>query len=430
MKPLIVSTYDSLGGAARAAQRLHIGLQTAGISSRMLVQYKKTDDDTIKGQSTKIGKSVAKIRSFCELIPVSMYQKRDLSLLFSTSYLPTPTTVGVINRLAPDIVNLHWCCDGFLQLESLLKLKMPIVWTLHDMWAFTGGCHYDLGCKKYEQTCGKCPALASNRSFDLSKWGWKRREKIFKQLQLTIVSPSKWLADCAKSSSLLNHCHIEVIPNGINTNIYKPLSKEIARDLLNLPTHKKLVLFGGVKAIDDRRKGFNYLYSALTKIKESPLGEEVELVIFGSSTSSLFNSLGLPVHCLGTLNDDISLVAAYSACDAFVAPSIQDNLPNTIVEAMACGTPCVAFRVGGIIDLIEHFENGYIAEPFKVEDLAEGIKWVLTHNNHQYVSKQCRKTIVDGFGSALQVSRYEKLFAQINSDQPLIKDLKSNINVI
>ncbi|MBA3921988.1 MAG: glycosyltransferase, partial [Nostocaceae cyanobacterium] len=288
----------------------------------------------------------------------------------------------------------------------------PIVWTMHDMWVFTGGCHYSQACDRYTSSCGICPQINSSKNNDLSR-SLLKRKAAWSRLKLTLVSPSHWLAKCAHSSSLFKDFRVDVIPNGLDIKKYKPINRHLARDLLNLPQDKQLVLFGAVKATSDRRKGFHLLQPALQSLCQSGWSEKIELIVFGLS-QPIQTDLGFKTRYLGRLNDDISLALVYAAADLFIAPSLEDNLPNTIMEALACGTPCIAFNIGGIPDLIEHQRNGYLAEPYNIEDLAQGISWVLENTDrHQKLSQRAREKVEQEFTLEIQAKRYAALFDEI-----------------
>lgn len=380
IKPLLISSRDISGGAARATYRLHRSLKTIGVDSQMLVQDKESDDYTVIAPESKVSKGIGKLKPTLDSLPLQLYPQRDRST-YSVQWLPDNLAAQVA-QINPDVINLHWINGGYLKIETIAKFKKPIVWTLHDMWTFTGGCHYNGDCMNYTNSCGACPQLHSNKEKDLSRWIWQRKANAWKNLNLTIVTPSHWLAKCAASSPLLKDTRIEVIPNGLDTKQYKPIQKSVARSILGLPEDKQLILFGAMSATSDPRKGFNFLQSALQNLTQSGWGEQVELVVFGSSQPKNPTELGFKSHYLGRLNDDISLSLVYAAADVFVAPSVQDNLPNTVMESLACGTPCVAFDIGGMCDMIEHQQNGYLAKPFHVEDLARGITWVLIDVDH------------------------------------------------
>ena len=414
MNVLLLSTADIEGGAARAAYRLHQGFQSIGAYSQMLVQTKQIDDREVIGSSdaSGIGKVIAGSRLTLGQLPLKFYPNRDRSF-YSLQWLPD-NIADKVAQLKPDVINLHWVCSSYLQIETLARLNKPLVWTLHDMWPFTGGCHYSGDCDRYIVSCGACPQLGSSKNWDLSRWVWRRKAKAWNNLNLTIVSPSSWLARCASSSSLFKNLRFEVIPNGLDTEKYRPIERKVARELLRLPQDKQLVLFGSLQATSNKRKGFHLLQSALQELSQAGWQDKLELVIFGASRPHHPPELGFKSHYLGTLSDDLSLSLVYSAADLFVLPSIEDNLPNTILEAIACGTPGVAFDIGGMSDMIDHEENGYLAKPYKIEDLAQGIAWVLgNQERYQKLSNRAREKAEQEFNLSLQASRYLSFFDEI-----------------
>jgi len=411
MKVLLLNDSDIDGGAARAAHRLHLGLRQIDLDSQMLVRAKESDGPAIMGPASKPKKVISKLRPFLDSLPVRMYPAR--TGLVTPAIIPD-CLAQQVNRLNPDIVHVHWVGNGFMRLESLARLKQPLVWTLHDMWAFTGGCHYDQGCGRYRERCGLCPVLGSRSSQDLARWIWNRKARIWPHLDVTIVTPSRWLSKCAAESSLLSGKRIETIPNGLDLRRYRPINKSLARRLLGLPEDKQLLLFGALASTSDPRKGFQHLQPALAELTRRGWSNKLELLVLGASRPSVPPNLSLPTHYLGRMADDISLVLTYSAADAFVAPSEQDNLPNTVLEAMACGTPCVAFDIGGISDLIESGTGGYLATPFSPADLASGIEHVL-HANAGSMSQTVRQKIEREFDLELIARRHHRLYEQLRS---------------
>jgi len=409
LKPLILSSRDVVGGAALAAYRLHQALQGIGVDSKMLVQVKHSDDDTVFGaQPSTFTKLVPKLNK----LPLMLYPHRK-AVSFSAQWFPE-RTVSKAAGFAPDVINLHWINDGFLRIESLAQLKMTIVWTMHDMWPFTGGCHYDEGCGRYEASCGTCPLLKSGTENDLSRWIWNRKYRSWQNLNITFIALSNWLADCARNSSLLHNFTIEVIPNCIDTNIYKPLDRRDARDLLDLPQDKNLVGFGALHATSIRRKGFHLLKPALRQLRDSSPGNDLELAVFGSSKDNNQEDLALRTHYLGIIDDERKLAAFYSAVDVFVVPSTEDNLPNTVMEALACGTPCVAFNIGGLPDLIDHQQNGYLCRPFEEQELAKGITWVLEdEERRQRLSKNARLKVLANYAPKIVANQYLSLYEKL-----------------
>jgi glycosyltransferase involved in cell wall biosynthesis len=413
MEVLQITTTDS-GGAGRAADRLNQGLQSIGVPSQMLVQKKTGSDYTVLPPATKFSQRLAKLKPALNQLPLSLYPTREKSD-YSLSWLPDHLS-SQIRSLQPHIINLHWICDGYLEVKNISKFKVPVVWTLHDMWAFTGGCHYIQGCDRYTQSCGHCPQLKSRRQHDLSFWQWRRKAAAF-QHSMTFVSPSHWLAAVARSSPLLKHQRIEVIPNGLDAERYKPINRQMARTLLQLPQDKHLILFGAMQATDDKRKGFHWLKRALQELSQAGWNDRVELVVFGASRPDSLVDSGFKVNAMGKLHDDVSLALLYAAADVFVAPSTEDNLPNTVMEALACGTPCIAFQIGGMPDLIEHRRNGYLARPYEIKDFMQGMVWILEDpDRHRQLCHRAREKVEQEFTLDIQACRYASLYQELLLD--------------
>lgn len=411
MKTLIVNTSDIQGGAARAAYRLHCSLLAAGVNSEMLVQSKVSDDFSVKGPDTKVQKVAAKLRPTLDTLPVRRYKNRTKTL-FSPAWLPFSSIAERINALNPDVVHLHWVTGGMLRIEDIAKIKAPIVWSLHDMWPFTGGCHYDELCGGFKKSCGSCKVLSSSVQGDLSRKVFLRKKKTYSQKQdITVVGLSRWLANEASDSELFTNYPVVNLPNPINTQFFSPFDKVQARKLLNLPQDKKLILFGAMGATSDPRKGFAELSQAL-ELLTTP---NTELVVFGSSQPKEGTPFSQKVHYLGQLHDDVTLRVLYNAADVMVVPSLQENLSNAIMESLACGTPVVGFEIGGNSDLIDHQVNGYLAKPFSIEDLAIGIDWILQTDKCEVIADAARKKVLDNFDSKLVATKYIDLYKSILS---------------
>lgn len=408
MKILHLSTSDIDNGGARAAYRLHRGLQSIGCDSQMLVRAKFSVDETVMAEKsvlTKLGPPVSSLS-------MRLYSKRN-SEMFSMQWFPD-VIAKQATQINPDIINLHWVCNGYLQIETLPKFKKPLVWTLHDMWTFTGGCHYIQDCDQYKYSCGTCPQLQSSSSWDLSRWVWQRKAQSWKDINLTLVATSTWMADCAKNSSLFSNKRVEVIPLGLDTEKYKPINRQFARELLNLPPDKRLVLFGAIGANTNPRKGFHLLLPALERLSKAGWDNSLNLVVFGSLEPQNPIELGFKIHYLGHFHDDISLASIYSAADVMVVPSTQEAFGQTASEALSCGTPVVAFNTTGLKDIVEHQKNGYLAEPFESEDLAKGIAWVLTDDErHQKLGFYAREKSLREYSSKIQANRYLSLYKEI-----------------
>ncbi|MEH2202969.1 MAG: glycosyltransferase family 4 protein [Nostoc sp.] len=412
MKILHISTHDINGGAARAAYRLHTGLQDIGLQSQMLVHEKYSNDKTVIAPKIRLFQGIAKAKLTVESLPLKLYRQKKNTPFF-TQWLPD-RVIPKVAQINPDIINLHWISGGFMQIETFAKLKRPLVWTLHDMWGFTGGCHVTGECDRYKVSCGTCPQLSSGNEWDLSRWVWQRKVKAWKNLNLTLVSPSSWLAECARSSSLFQNLRIEVISHGLDTQKYRPINQHFAREALNLPQDKKLILFGAIEATSDRNKGFHLLQPALQELSKSGWKNDLEVVIFGASQPENPPDLGFKTHYLGHLHDAISLATVYSAADVMLVPSLQESFGQTASESFACGTPVVAFNSTGLKDIVDHQQNGYLAKPYEVEDFGKGITWVLENEQRlQKLSFYAREKAEQEFTLELQARRYSALFQEI-----------------
>lgn len=408
MKIAMLNTFDGGGGAARSAYRLHQGLLRSGVASRFVSQYNKRNDPAVVSGASRLEKLIALLRPLADMLPMQLYRRRDRRQPFSTAYLPVAQRVRQAVGQA-DVLHLHWIVHGFVNISFLRQARLPVVWTLHDSWAFTGGCHLPADCRRYQASCGSCPQLGSSNEADLTRLNWQRKLKAWQNVDMVIVTPSNWLAECARSSSLFAGRRVEVIPNGIDTDDFKPLDRGACRRILNLPEGKNLILFGAMGATSDENKGFDLLRQAIAALPQRVAGMECQLLIFGAQKLDL-PDLQVEVRFMGTLADDISLAVLYAAADVMVVPSRQENLPNTLMEAMACGTPAVAFRTGGIPDLIEHQHNGYLAEPFDTGDLARGIAWVLQQTG---LGLNCRHKVESEFALDVVTARYHKLYSEL-----------------
>ncbi|MEO0769603.1 MAG: glycosyltransferase family 4 protein [Cyanobacteria bacterium J06649_4] len=411
MNVLHLSTSDIEGGAARAAYRLHQGLTEAGVSSNMLVRAKQSSDEKVLAERSLLTKLGPPLNTR----PLRRYRDREPSM-FSPQWFPD-VIASKICQLNPDIVHLHWVCNGFMKIETLEKLGKPIVWTLHDMWPMTGGCHYAQTCDRYTQSCGSCPQLHSQDPRDLSYKIWQRKLAAWKDLDMTLIAPSHWFAELAQASSLFKNKRIEVIPHGLNLNQYRPISPPLARTVMNLPSNKKILLFGASSGVtNDPRKGFQFLRSALQSLSQTDWHQQLEVVIFGISEPSEPLDLGFPVHYTGRLQDDMSLMLAYAAADVMVVPSMQESFGQTASESLACGTPVVAFNATGLKDIISHKQDGYLAAPYKVDDLERGIVWVLENSErHTRLCQRSRENAEQHLSLELQAKRHQALYQTLTS---------------
>ena len=434
MNILIITPSDITGGASRAAFRLHEALLQNEINSQMLVEKKSSDINSVLALGkialpAKI-KLLEKFRSRLYKITLNrdkiLFKKSKKTMTknfgpFSPQVVSNIKLLKIINEINPDIVHLHWICGDYLSIEDIAKISAPIVWSLHDMWSFTGGCHYVADqilqhggdhCDKYTKNCGSCALLGSKKANDLSFYVLKRKKKTFAKVEsMTVVGLSKWMQNCAKKSAVFTDKKVVCLPNPINTNVFKPIEEKQSRILWNLPEGKKLILFGAMGATSASYKGFELLIEALNKIST----ENVEFIVFGSGEPKNPPKLSKRIHYLGHLSDDVSLVSLYNACDLMIVPSKRENLSNVIMESLACGTPVACFDVGGNSDMVTHMVNGYLAQPFDTADLAKGIDWVLNNERYDELAKNAREKVVNEFNYCVVAKKYIELYEEIHN---------------
>lgn len=415
MKIIHLSTSDLNGGAAIAAYRVYIAQQkNAVLSPKFIVQRKKSNDEAVSviGASS-FYKFISSFNIWADELTIRMLSEMSKGRFTFPFFGENLAKNNLLKEC--DIINLHWINGGFLSLislENLKQLNKPIVWTQHDMWAFTGGCHYTAGCEKFITGCSNCPKLIFKSENDISSKIFNRKKAIFDQMNLTLVSSSNWLAEEAMRSELLSKKKSYVIPTPIDFNIYRSINKVAARTDLQLPLDKKLILAGAMN-LKDERKGFLYLIEALQIIHDSndKLCSNIELAVFGKLDENVLNKIPFKVHQLGRLNNEEDIVKAYNTADIYLAPSLEDNLPNTIMEAMSCGVPVVAFNVGGIPDMVDDGENGILVELKSSEGLAKAIEKLLCDDNlREKFSKAVREKVIKNFDQNIIAEKYFEVY--------------------
>ena len=399
MKVVILNTSERTGGAAVAAGRLGKALSRAGIQVDKLVRK-----DTW----------LNRFRFYWERLIIFLGNHLNRKNLFAVSIANSGTDISGHPLIKDaDIIHLHWINQGFLSisdLERLIATGKPLVWTLHDLWPATSICHYPDRCEKYQSKCSQCPLQVSNPIFDLARWTYNRKEQIGLS-KIHFVGCSKWITEMARKSSLLEGASFTSIPNPIDTSVFKPLEKIDSRERFQLPKDKFLLLFAAAK-LSDKRKGAVYLIEACSILKEY-YTDKIEIVLMGNGSEELCQALPFKVNSLGYISDTSTMVAAYSCADLFVIPSLEDNLPNTIMESMACGTPCVGFEIGGIPEMIDHRVNGYVANYKDAGDLANGIRWVLEHGDRQALSDACVKKVQENYTEEVVAKQYIELYERL-----------------
>ena len=417
MRVLIVNTSERAGGAAVAASRLMEALINNGVKAKILVRDKQTDN----------------------LCVVQHPQQRRLRWAFLWERLTIWLRLGLRRKHLFDIdtgscgaditqlpefqeanvIHLHWVNQGMLSLKQIRKILdsgKRVVWTMHDIWPATAICHLTLDCRQFETSpdpsqggegCRKCPLSSS-----LSSKIWRRKQQMLEGRRISFVACSEWLAGEARKSALLKGQTIVNIPNPIDTRVFRPGDRQAARRALGLPEDGKMILFVSQRATNPY-KGMQYLIDSLRSDSLShwrERGERIFLAILGGHAEELVGQLSLETHVLGYVNDEQRIVQVYQAADVFVLPSLSENLPNTIMEAMACGIPCIGFNIGGIPEEIRHKQTGYLAAYRDSEDLARGLHWVLEEADSDVLSKACLRHVAENYSQQSVAKRYIEVY--------------------
>ncbi|MBR3454186.1 MAG: glycosyltransferase family 4 protein [Bacteroidaceae bacterium] len=412
MKVVIVNTSEKVGGAAIAANRLMEALKKNGVSAKMIVRDRQTDKISVvavKQQNWHLALNFLWERG---VIFLSNWLSRKN--LFQIDIANTGTDITSMPEFQQaDVVHLHWVNQGFLSLDNIDKILhsgKKIVVTMHDQWYFTGICHYSGDCLHYREHCHSCPLIHGRRKKDISWKVFNRKRRMYADADITFVGCSQWIADLARSASLLKDKKIVSIPNAINMDVFHPQDKTLARQNLGLPNDKRLLLFGSQR-ITDERKGFKFLVEACEHIQHNnpEWTDKIGIVVVGAKSATIESSLPFPVYAVDYVSDEKSMVEIYNAVDLYVTPSLQDNLPNTIVESMACGVPCVGFRVGGIPEMIDHEKNGYVARYKDAHDFANGILWALGEH-YDNLCKQAYQKAVATYSEKSVAEQYKKIY--------------------
>ncbi|WP_316813474.1 glycosyltransferase family 4 protein [Pedobacter heparinus] len=403
MKVTLINTSDAGGGAPVASMRLLKALTSENIDANFLAGQKQTNEIRVQAVENNWWRRLkARFNFLYERLPFLFFYEKDKSVRFAFSTANAGTSIASHQLVKDaDILHLHWTNSGFLSiqdLKELMQLGKPIVWTLHDMWSFTGGCHYAGTCDHFTRQCGNCYFLRNPAPRDISHAGWLHKENLYTAAQqLSFVTCSQWLASVARQSSLIKAFPIQAIPNPIDTEVYSPQDPAVARAKWNISPDVKIILFGAAN-IGDRRKGISYLVEGLQYLRQNyDLPVSVEIVIFGKNKHFKASQLPFPVHELNTIRSQQDLTELYSLADVFVMPSIEDNLPNTVMESMACGTPVVAFNTGGLPEMIDHQQNGYLAKFKSASDLAHGIQKMLCSDQAAEIALQARNKVLHNY---------------------------------
>lgn len=419
MKILHINTFECRGGAAIATRRLHTALNQDGrVTSIMGVKERNSDTQSVhvlplyrsKIMNKALGKALAKIND-----KLVAWHQPSKNILFSAYLIPN-SIAEAAQSLHPDIIHLHWIAGNFISpavLQKISRLSIPVVWTLRDTWAFTGGCHCLGNCLKWQTQCKACPILNRHFPIDLAKLQWTMKDQAYTVLQPTIIGLSKKFVKNITKSYLLSKYPVFLLPNTIDTQLFRPIAKSEARSILGLKSDSQYILFGACAATQDHNKGYDLLSQAL-QILSAQNHDSVSCLVFGASHANTPPAHQLPVTFLGELHDEITLALAYSAADVFVCPSREESFSNTTLESLACGTPVVGFAVGGIPDMIEHKVNGMLATPHDPQELAAGIAYILEdQERREAMGRAARRKVEENYAYPVVAKQYIELYNRI-----------------
>lgn len=458
MKIVHFSTFDIQGGAARAAYRLHQGLLAIGKDSRLLCRYKASSDSLVSQYQPNTSQnesqcfnhdnneqiSLDKI-SEGAIAPASQcyndltqkyyidYNRTEISnTLFSLGYSGYDVSHNeIVNN--SDVINLHWITSGFLSpvtIRQLLDLGKPVVWTFHDMWAFTGGCHYSAGCEGYQQDCHFCPQLQED-FYKLPYHLLQDKIELFSHPNLVIVTPSQWLTECVKNSQVFRHHRVETIPYSLDETVFYPIEKTEAKDKLKINPDTFLLLIGAMTG-KEKRKGFAQLFTSLKLLKKDAninnliFNDKIKFACFGEPSETL-KELDIEVINLGNIQQDKDLSFIYSAANLFILPSLEDNFPNTMLEAMSCATPVISFAVGGMTDLIKDNINGVLIPAYDLDLMGEKIIQLINNPSQcQVMGINARKEIETNYRLSIQAEKYSNLYDNLITKN---NDKKNNLMI-
>ena len=415
MRVLLVNTHERAGGAAVATRRLLEALNNNGVKAKMLVANKETDNVNVVGLPHPWRHRMAFLwERLCIFLHLRFSKKHLFGLDIANSGVDI-TSLPEFQQA--DIIHLAWINQGMLSLKgirNILKSGKPVVWTMHDLWPVSGICHLSLGCERFKSGCSHCPYLPKDGGDrDLSYRVWQEKNRLYEAENISFVACSRWLADEARASSLTCDHMVTAIPNPINTSFFCKKDKALARKSLHLPLDRHLIAFIAQK-VTNENKGMNYLIEACDRLVSMypKMKQSTGIVIIGGHAEEFEQQLSMPVYSLGYIRDEKKMAEVYRSIDVFVLPSLSENLPNTIMEAMACGVPCVGFNIGGIPEMIDHCTNGYVANYRDAGDLAKGIHWILEETAYDKLGRQAIHKVVSHYSQQAVAAKYIEVYNQ------------------
>lgn len=416
MRVLIVNTSEKTGGAAVAANRLMEALMNNGVKTKMLVGDKQTDKITVVPLPHKWA---VKWHFLKERLSIFLRLHLQKKHLFEIDIANSGSDITRLPEFKEaDVIHLNWINQGMLSLNSIRKIVRsgkPVVWTMHDLWPATAICHYARQCAMFKTGCHNCRLLPGGGSAnDLSSKVWRKKKALYHNSNIQFVTCSRWLEAQAKQSGLFIGQRVCNIPNPIDSRIYAPADRREARLSMGLPAEGRVILFVAQR-VDDERKGVAFFIEAINRLAASSpqFAETTSVAVIGKNSEQIADEIKIRTFALGTISGSHAMAAAYNAADVFVLPSLEDNLPNTIMESMACGVPCVGFRVGGIPEMIDHRRNGYIANFKDTADLAAGISWVLTEADHDSLSHEARNKVLHCYSQQNVAAQYVEVYNEM-----------------
>jgi glycosyltransferase involved in cell wall biosynthesis len=413
---LHISTSDTIGGASRAMYSIHETLPEQGWTSLALVSRKASSDSGVLTFRTPTGRALSLASRFVDQQFLRVAASRATeNVTFNLLGSPVARMAAGLN---PSVVHLHWVGDSFTTPRGIGRLPDPTVWTLWDMWPFTGGCHYSWGCERHAESCGRCPIIGSDRSVDATRLEILRKRRAWRTKTFHVVAVSEWLAEQARRSSLFANSQIEIIFPGVDTSKFHPHEPALARKILGLPQDRPIIGFVALN-LDSTRKGWNHLHEALGILRDQlTMNDALPPVVLRVGAVTRGDRSPEPVETidLATLSDDLSLALAYSACSVVVVPSVQEAFPRVAIEALACGTPVVAFRGTGVADAVDHGRTGYLAELGSAADLARGLSTCLENApKNGAMRNKAREMAVKLYSTTVQAARYAALYERLLS---------------